>query len=64
MNTNKRDLVKELEIALAEETLAKISDNDKYPSIPLSSHNPYSNKDKSSIKVGNKTILDSRYTNF
>ena len=25
MNTNKRDLVKELEIALAEETLAKIS---------------------------------------
>jgi hypothetical protein len=25
INTNKRDLVKELEIALAEETLAKIS---------------------------------------
>ncbi|CAG8469179.1 15790_t:CDS:2, partial [Funneliformis caledonium] len=61
MNTNKRDLVKELEIVLAEETLAKISDNDKYLSIPSSSHDPYSDKDKSSVKVENKIILDSRF---
>ncbi|CAG8767314.1 6619_t:CDS:2, partial [Funneliformis caledonium] len=49
MNTNKRDLVKELEIVLAEETLAKISD----------ARDPYSDKDESSVKIGNKTILDS-----
>ncbi|GBC40355.2 hypothetical protein GLOIN_2v1790148 [Rhizophagus irregularis DAOM 181602=DAOM 197198] len=55
IDTNKRDLVKELEIALAKDTLAKIPVLDN---TNLSSHDPYSDERKNSAKDRNKVILD------
>ncbi|UZO01314.1 uncharacterized protein OCT59_012415 [Rhizophagus irregularis] len=54
IDTNKRDLVKELEIALAKDTLAKIPGTQNV----IFTHDPYSDERKNSAKDRNKVILD------
>ncbi|CAB5391648.1 unnamed protein product [Rhizophagus irregularis] len=53
IDTNKRDLVKELEIALAKDTLAKIPGTQNV----IFTHDPYSDERKNSAKDRNKLAI-------
>ncbi|RHZ76317.1 hypothetical protein Glove_199g142 [Diversispora epigaea] len=59
VDTNKKDLVKELEIELAKETLSKLSGHNNYQLNPFSSNDSCPSKSKNSIK-NKKSILDER----